>query len=74
MKTITRAGLLLLCVGSMAGCATANEMGWHHRSGEATETQLASCDAGTSTLKGQHDHNLAYQACVDAKVRQQLTD
>ena len=66
MKTIMRTGLLLAAIGSLAACA-------HHRD-RATETQLASCDAGTSTLKGQHDHDIAYRACVDAKVRQGLTD
>ena len=70
LKTMARAGLLLLCAGAFAGCATSEEMGWHHRRGDATEVQVASCEAGTATLKGQHDHDTAYRACLDAKVRQ----
>ena len=69
MKTIARTALLL-GAGMLAGCAVGEEMGWHHRRGEATEVQVASCDAATATLKGQHDHDITNRACVDAKVRQ----
>ena len=31
---------------------------------------VASCDAATATLKGQHDHDISNRACLDAKVRQ----
>jgi hypothetical protein len=69
MKTIARIAMLLGAV-SLAGCATSNEMGWHHPGHEATEVQVASCDAATATLKGQHDHDISNRACLDAKVRQ----
>ena len=74
MKTTIRMGLLLACLGSIAGCAVGEEMGWHRNRAAPTETQLASCDAGTATLKGQPDHDEAHRGCVDAKVRQGLTD
>jgi hypothetical protein len=69
MKTIARTAFVLGLV-SLAGCATSNEMGWHHPGHDATEVQVASCDAATATLTGQHDHDLANRACRDAKVRQ----
>jgi len=69
MKTIARTALLLGAV-SLAGCAAGKEMGWHHQRAEATEVQVASCDAATATLKGQHDHDISNRACLDAKVRQ----
>ena len=36
MKTIARTAFVLGLV-SLAGCATSNEMGWHHPGHEATE-------------------------------------
>ena len=66
MKTIMRTAMLLAALAWLAGCA--------HNRVAATETQVASCDAGTATLKGQHDHGIAHRACVSAKVRQGLTD
>ena len=66
MKTITRTAMLLAAIGCLAGCA--------HNQVAPTDTQIASCDAGTATLKGQPDHDIAHRACVSAKVRQGLTD
>jgi hypothetical protein len=74
MKSTTRTTLLLSAAIALSGCATSAEMGWQHPGKGATETQLASCDAGTATLKDKHDHKFAHRACLDAKVRQQLTD
>jgi hypothetical protein len=69
MNTMACTTLLLGAV-SLAGCATSKEMGWHHPGHEATEVQVASCEAATATLKGQHDHRISNRACLDAKVRQ----
>ena len=66
MKTIMRTVMLLVAIGCLAACA--------HNRVAATDTQVASCDAGTATLKGQDDHDIAHRACVSAKVRQGLTD
>jgi len=74
MNGISRTTLLLAATTALAGCAVGAEMGWYHQGASATETQLASCDAGTATLKGKHDHGIAHRACLDAKVRQGLTD
>ena len=73
MKAIARGLLLTLCAGALAGCAVGEKLGWHRGSHEpATEVVQASCDAATATLKGQHDHDIARRACVDAKTRQHV--
>ena len=60
-------------IALLAGCATDGKQGWHRsRAAPATAVQLASCEAATSTLKDRPDHGVAYRACVDAKVRQQV--
>lgn len=56
----------------LTGCAVGEKLGWHRGHGPATEVQLASCEAATATLKGRPDHDTAYDACVEAKVRQQV--
>jgi PBP1b-binding outer membrane lipoprotein LpoB len=72
MKKIARTGMLLAGAVLAGGCAVGQEMGWQHNSTPATEVQLASCDAGTATLKDKPDHDVAHRACVDAKVRQHV--
>jgi hypothetical protein len=74
MKNFLRTGMLLVGAGLMGGCAIGEEMGWHHNHAPATDTQVASCEASTATLKDKPDHDRANHACVEAKVRQQLTD
>jgi len=56
----------------LGGCAAGQKLGWHRTHAPANDVQLASCDAGTATLKGRPDHDVAYRACVDAKARQQV--
>jgi hypothetical protein len=73
MKTPVRVLLLALCAGALAGCAVGEKLGWHRGPAEpATEVVQASCDSATATLKGQHDHDIAHRACVDAKTRQHV--
>jgi hypothetical protein len=72
MKTIVRTGILVACAGLFGGCAVGEEMGWHHNHAPASDVQVASCDAGTATLKGKHDHGTANHACIEAKVRQNV--
>jgi hypothetical protein len=74
MKNLVRTGMLLAGAGLMGGCAIGEEMGWHHNHAPATDVQVASCDASTATLKGKPDHDRANHACLEGKVRQQLTD
>ena len=72
----TSAGILALLAAAclLGGCAVGSKLGWHRSHAPATDAQLASCEAGTATLKGRPDHDTAYRACVDAKVRQGLTN
>ena len=72
MNKIARTGMLLAVAALMGGCAVGEEMGWHHNRAPATEVQVASCDAGTATLKGKPDHGISHRACLEAKVRQNV--
>ena len=64
--------LLAMAVALLGGCAIGQKLGWTHEHADASQVQLASCDAATRTLKGQPDHDTAYRACVDAKARQHV--
>jgi hypothetical protein len=65
--------MLALCTGALAGCSVGAEMGWYRGTHEQpTEVVQASCEAATATLKGQHDHDIANRACIDAKTRQHV--
>ena len=69
MNKTLRPILLLLCVGTLAGCAVGKEMGWH-RDAPPTEVVATNCEAATATLKERPDHDISYRACVAAKTRQ----
>jgi hypothetical protein len=70
LKTLLRTSLFLAGAAAMSGCAVGEQMGWHHDHAQATEVQVASCDAATATLKGQSDYDVSHRACVHAKARQ----
>ena len=72
MKGSARIVLAMAVVALLGGCAIGQKLGWNREHLPASQVQLASCDAATSTLKGQPDHDTAYRACVDAKVRQHV--
>jgi len=74
MKTKAMAKVVAVAATAvlLGACAAGQKLGWQRSHAPATEVQLASCTAATATLEGRPDHGVAYRACVDAKVRQQV--
>lgn len=72
MKPAIRTICVLASALLVAGCAIGTKLGWQRGQEKPTAVVQASCDAATATLKGRPDHDVAYEACVEAKLRQNV--
>ena len=70
MKPAIRTICVLASALLVGGCAIGTKLGWHRGHETPTAVVQASCDAATATLKGRPDHDVAHEACVEAKTRQ----
>ena len=71
-RTVAKVAVAAAMAVVLGACAAGQKLGWQRSHAPATEVQLARCTAATATLQGRPDHDVAYRACVDAKVRQQV--